>query len=205
MSEAFYQKLRAQPDLLTHTLWLDNVNTADAMAASRLAGVLGRSDIPYSLQGADSTTFSDLQKGPTILVSGANNQWTIRATKDLRFFINGEHAGNSGQLWISDRKNPTQRAWQVDFNMPYTALSQYYAIVGRFLDSTTGQLAVVAAGLGANGTTSAAECLGNSKCLKAILERDPSKGRAKNIEAVIGTQVIGGRSGPPVVLVVQSW
>jgi hypothetical protein len=63
---------------------------------------------------------------------------------------------------------------------------------------------MVVAGLGSNGTLSASECHTNAKCLKTIIDRDPAKGR-RNIEAVLGSQVIGGKPGPPVVLAVHSW
>jgi hypothetical protein len=205
MGEEAYKQLLAQSSLAYHTLRVDQVTTADAMAAARISGVLGKEGISYTLQGADSTTFSDIRKGPSVLVSGADNQWTLHALKDLRFYLWGEASGPFAKLWITDRKNPSRKDWAVDFNTPYTALSQDYAIIGRFYDPATGQIAVVAAGVGANGTLSAAECLADNECLRKVLEQDPNKGRKSNIEAVLGTQVIGGRSGPPSVLAVTSW
>lgn len=205
LGEAAYKESLDVSKLAVHVLKLDQVTTADAMAASRLSGVLGKLGMTYSLQGADSTTFSDMRKGPAVLVSGADNQWTVRAIKDLRFHFAYELAGNFVRIWISDQKNPAAHNWTVDFNSPYTSLSQDYALVGRFADPTTGQMDVLAAGISSNGTLSASECLSDEGCLRSILNQDPSKGRKQNIEAVIGTQVIGGKSGPPIVLAVYSW
>lgn len=205
LGEAAYKESLDVSRLAVHVLKLDQVTTADAMAASRLSGVLGKLGVTYSLQGADSATFSDMRKGPTVLVSGADNQWTMRAIKNLRFSFGYELVGNFARIWVSDQKNPTAHNWAVDFNSPYTSLSQDYALVGRFTDPATGQMDLLAAGISSNGTLSASECLSDDGCLRSIFNQDPAKGHKQNIEAVLGTQVIGGKSGPPVVLAVYSW
>ena len=205
LGEAAYKESLDVNKLAVHVLKLDQVTTADAMAASRLSGVLGKLGVTYSLQGADSATFSDMRNGPAVLVSGADNQWTLRAIKDLRFRFAYELVGKFSRIWVSDQKNPSAQNWVVDFNSPYTSLSQDYALVGRFADPATGQMDVLAAGISSNGTLSASECLGDDGCLRSILDLDPAKGRKRNVEAVISTQVIGGKSGPPVVLAVYSW
>lgn len=204
VGEASYKKYLDDTSLGDRLIHLDRLSMPDAIAVARLAGLLGSKQVSYSLQGEESTTFEDMRRGPAILVSGADNPWTLRATKDLRFHFENEVAGSSARVWIADRNNPGSRSWLVDFGMPYTALSQDYAIIGRFNNPTTGKPTVVAAGIGANGTLVASECLTDSKCLGGIVDRDPLRGR-KNIEAVIGTQVIGGKTGPPNILAVHSW
>ena len=188
-----------------YTLRGDRVTTADAIAAARLAGLLGSLRMAYTLQGADSTTFSDLRQGSNILISGADNPWTLRALHDLRFSFGADANQSKVHIWIADRQHPADHSLLVDFSQPYTSLSQDYAIIGRFQDPSTGRMAVIAAGIGANGTLSAAECLTDNNCLQSILHMDPSHGRNASAEAVLGTQVIGGRSGPPRVLAVHSW
>lgn len=200
-----YRKLLEETNLGSRIAHLDQLSMPDAIAVTRIAGILAKHDVDYSLKGEESATLDDMRTGPTILVSGADNVWTLRATKDLRFHFEAEPVGTtSARVRIVDREHPESRAWVVDFGIPYTALSQDYAIVGRFTNSMTREPNVVAAGIGANGTLVASECLSNANCLKAILERDPAKGR-KNIEAVLGTQVIDGKSGPPTILAVHSW
>lgn len=203
--ETAYKKALDETNLGLRALMLDHVTMADAIAASRVSGFLGRSGVLSFLQGSDSTTFTDLQNGPVVLVSGANNAWTMRATKNLRFHFEWKMVGDRPIVWVADRKKPDQQSWQVDFHSTYTALSQDFALVGRFNDPSTGQITVVAAGISANGTLSASECITDAKCLRAIYDHDPAKGRARNIEAVLSTQVIDGKSGPPVVLAVHSW
>jgi hypothetical protein len=88
---------------------------------------------------------------------------------------------------------------------PYSKLGEDYAIVARYLDQTTGQLVVVAAGIGGNGTISAGEFLTDRKFLAQLVEHAPKDWARKNVEAVIATQVIDGKSGPPRVVAVHFW
>jgi hypothetical protein len=91
----------------------------------------------------------------------------------------------------------------VDFSAPDTSLKKDYAIVGRFFDSTTGQTVVVVAGAGTNGTMSGGELVSNPKFLSQLTSKMPANMR--NVEAVIETQVIDGKSGPPAVIAVCTW
>lgn len=74
-----------------------------------------------------------------------------------------------------------------------------FALVARFTDSTTGKLAVVAAGVGRGGTRVAGEYLTDSGDL-AQLERAAARaGNKKNMEIVLSTQIIDGEPGTPKV------
>jgi hypothetical protein len=140
-----------------------------------------------------------MRRGPVVLISGGDNPWTLRITDPLRFHFVVE--GNV--IRIEDRQNPTRREWTIDFGMPYSQLKKDYGLVGRFLDPTTGQYIVVAAGIGINGTISAGELLSEPTYLKALLSKLPDTNN--NFEAVFSTQVIDGKSGPPTILAAHSW
>ena len=204
MSQEEYNKMASTLALGDRLVRLDTASINDVDAVTQLAGVLGSQGIHYSVRGAASTTFTELQQGPAILVSGIDNTWTMRATRDLRFHFNGKFEGTRLFVWIEDRNNPANHNWQVDFSQPYQTLARDYALVGRYYLPETGHPVLLAAGIGANGTQAAAGCLTSRSCMKAILDRDPAHGR-KNIEAVLGTDVIENRTGLPDVLAVHSW
>ena len=182
------------------TVNFDRVTMDDLFAVSRLTSVLGMAKVPYVIQGANTTSFVEMQKGPVVLLAAADNPWTLRITDPLRFHFVW---ADKSVFRIEDRKNPAMHDWQVDFNAPSDTLKRDYAIVGRFFDSTTGQIVVVVAGAGANGTISGGELVSNPKYLSVLTSKMPAN--ARNVEAVIETQVIDGKSGPPVVLAVQAW
>jgi hypothetical protein len=185
-----------------HIRRVDHIVLPDATAFLNLSRFIGRGGRPYHLQGTTSTTLTDLRQGPSILISAFDNAWTLRVTDPLRFHF--VHACDSNVYAIEDRENSGQQ-WAIDFGKPYSTLAEDYALVARFLDPTTGQLLVIAAGIGSNGTISAGEFLTEKKFLEQVSDQAPRDWRLKNMEAVIATQVIEGKSGPPRVAAVHFW
>jgi hypothetical protein len=185
-----------------HIRRVDHIVLPDAAALLNLSRFLGREGRPYHLQGTTSTTLTDLRQGPSILISAFDNPWTLRVTDPLRFHF--VHAYDSTVYSIEDRENSAQQ-WSIDFGKPYSTLAEDYALVARFLDPTSGQLLVIAAGIGSNGTISAGEFLTEKKFLEQVSDQAPRDWRLKNMEAVIATQVIEGKSGPPRVAAVHFW
>jgi hypothetical protein len=164
--------------------------------------LLGRSGKEYVVQGARSTTLTDLRRGPAVLLAGFDNAWTMRLTDPLRFHL---VRGQNHVSRIEDRKDASRQDWMVDFSGPYSKLTQDYAIVARFRDPTTLQMVVVAAGIGENGTIAAGEFATSGAFLEELARQAPKGWRSDNIEAVLATQVIDRKSGPPRVLAVHVW
>jgi hypothetical protein len=186
-----------------HIVNNNHVVLADAAALSRLSSFLGQHGITPQLQGSPGTNFTDLQRGPAVLIAGFDNAWTMRLTSPLRFHFASETDPNL--YWIEDRRNPADHSWVVNYGMPYSSLTQDYALVARFVAPATGQVTIVAAGVGDNGTAVAGDFLTNPKYAEALAQVAPKGWENKNIEVVIATQVIDGRSGPPRILAVESW
>jgi hypothetical protein len=80
-----------------------------------------------------------------------------------------------------------------------------YAIVARLIDPNTDQYVVVAAGIGRGGTVAAGEFLVDPHRMDEMLKQVPANWKQKNIEIVLETQVIQGRSGPPRISAVHLW
>jgi hypothetical protein len=63
----------------------------------------------------------------------------------------------------------------------------------------------VAAGIGRGGTVAAGEFLVNEARMKDMSKLLPRDWKRKNLEIVLETQVIEGRSGPPRLIAVHVW
>lgn len=173
----------------------------DAMAFSQITGFLGNGRANYHIQGARSTTLSDLMQGPVVLVGIFGNQWTQRVTDPLRFhFVAGDE--NTGP-YIADRKNPSRR-YPIEGD-PTSGSERDYAIVGRVFNAATGQVSFIVAGLDAPGTTAASEFITSPGNVDYLLKQLPGNSSSKSIEALISVQVIGGRPGAPHIEAVDSW
>lgn len=181
----------------------DHIVLSDASTLFRLATLLGSRGKATRLQTATATTFTDLRQGPVVLVAWFDNEWTMRLARSLRYHL--DTTADHGPGWIEDRENPSRRDWTVDFKQKYSQLTQDYAIVSRFADPTTGQPVVVAAGLGENGTIAAGEFLTDAKAMEQALKHAPKNWRKENVEIVLATQVINGKSGPPRVVATHYW
>ncbi len=129
----------------------DGVAFADALTMARLNGVTREySKKKLDIRRASTFTLTDLRKGPAILVGAFNNSWTLRLVRDLRFTYEWSEEDHRGA--IVDRQNPKSRSWIHNPNIPYSELTQDYALVSRFLDPLTEKMLVVVGGMGRDGT-----------------------------------------------------
>jgi hypothetical protein len=199
-------RLRDAADPQRETTLPDRMITViidDVIPLLNVAGMLGASGKDYRVLGESTTSLTDLRQGPSVFIGAFDNRWTLTATSSLRFhFVNDAHMK---QLWIEDRANPAKRDWLLDRSELQTEVYKDYAIVTRFLDPNTDQFAVVAAGIGRGGTVAAGEFLVDAHRMEEMLNQAPSDWGRKNLEVVLETQVIQGRSGPPHVSAVHVW
>jgi len=176
----------------------------DVSPLVNIAGLLRTYGKTYRVQGEISTSLTDLRRGPSVFIGAFDNGWTLRLTSPLRFHFANDHEMN--EFWIEDRSNPGKRDWVLYRSVQQeTGTYKDYAIVARFIDPTTDQYVVVAAGIGRGGTVAAGEFLVDAHRMEDILSQVPRDWKKKNMELVLETQVIDGRSGPPRISAVHVW
>ncbi|HEX3985390.1 MAG TPA: hypothetical protein VHX13_02175 [Acidobacteriaceae bacterium] len=177
----------------------------DLSAIVKVAGIFQRNGKPYVLKGEGATNLADLRAGPSVIIGAFDNAWALRLTNPLRY-----HFGNDEgmrHLWIVDSTHPGQSPqWIVDRSVQM-ATNDYrdYAIVARFTDPTTGNLAVVLAGIGRGGTEVAGEFLTNAGDLAQLQKMAHNAGDKKNMEVVLSTHIIDGDPGSPKVEAAYFW
>jgi hypothetical protein len=169
-----------------------------------LAGLLEMRHQRYSLRGEDATTLTDLRQGPAIFLGAFDNPWTLRLTRGLRFRF-----GNDPEMtrfWIEDTEGPERTHWAIDRKVQ-EATNNYrdYAIVARFRDANTGQIAVVVAGIARGGTIAAGEFLTQAADMDAVRSQVPKGWEGQNMEFVLSTEIIDGRPSPPKVEKTYFW
>ena len=191
------------PDLFTKEQRGDAVNLGDALTLAKFAHFLGAHGVSYRILSARDATFTDLRSGPSLNIAGFDNPWTMRLTNTLRFHF--VQLDKSPRFGIEDRTHPNQMVWSIDSSKPYNSLTKDYAIVARFRAPATDRPTMIAAGIGENGTIAASELLTDPRYLDTLIRSLPSGWDSKNVEAVIATQVIDGRPGPPAVVATQVW
>lgn len=178
-----------------------NLALADVITLTRTVAALASRHKSFRVMPASEASFAQLREGPFVLIGAFDNIWTLRVTQNLRFGFESK----DGVALLVDRKSPKKATWATAWDLPYQKLSRDYAIVARIHDKTTGQPVIIAAGISEEGTEAAGEILYNPEYLDSLVARAGRDWDQKNLEAVIGTQVIEGHPGPPNILAVETW
>jgi hypothetical protein len=199
--------LRDASDPTHQSLLKDNLSAVvmdDLTAIVKVAGLMQANGKKYSLKGEGVTDLMDLRNGPTVFVGAFDNISTLRLTKPLRF-----HFGNNPEmtkLWIADASSSVPPVWVVDRTLQEkTNNYRDYGIVARFVDPNTGKLAAIAAGVARGGTIVAGEFLTNPDYLDELAKVAPKGSGKKNVEIVLGTQIIDGQPGTPKIEAAYFW
>lgn len=182
-----------------------NVAWPDAVTLAKLTGLIQANGQRYEIRREDQASFTDLRQGPAVLIGAFNDSWTMRLMSEGRFSFQREGAF----YWIRDQQNPTDRHWSIDLShldsngLP--VLAQDYAVISRVSNPKTGNLLVIVAGLWGYGTQAAGEFLTNRRFLDSLAAQAPPGWERKNMQVVIGTEVIDHSPSPPRILAVHSW
>jgi hypothetical protein len=177
----------------------------DAQTFARLAGLIQAKGASLRLVREDEATFNDFQQRPAVLIGAFNDQWTLELMSKMRFTFQRK---NSVQ-WIADRDRPAFQDWKVDLaktdGQGNLAIKQDYAVISRVANPRTGFITVTVAGLWGYGTLAAGRFLTEPKYFEEYAKKQGIKTDRANMQIVIGTEVIQGKSGPPTVLAATSW
>lgn len=197
------QQGRTPPITLFQLYYLGSQNVAmpDVVTLGRLSGLLQAKGKAYRISGESSTTFEEVRNGPVVLIGAFNNDWTMRLMGPQRFSFERDTAS----FWIKDRQKAFDRSLQVNYTTPYLNLTEDFALISRVLDPTTERMVVLAGGLTGYGTMAAGEFLSNPAYMKALSKHMPQNWERKNVQIIIATKVIAGKSGPPRVVTTHFW
>ncbi len=187
------------------------VATGDVYSAIRISGVLGQLGKPAQLRIGSDYSFQDLRNSPGIVVGAFNNKWTMRIISNLRFaffeengrFIIREQIPN-GRTWPLANEN--EGVWPSpagSSDQPAQTLD--YSIVGRLMDSKTGQFTILAAGLTGAGTEAAGEFISSPELLERAFQNAPQNWKTSNSLFVLKATVTDAVAGPPTVVASYYW
>jgi hypothetical protein len=186
-----------EPSFLAHEAMGENVVLSDMQATLKIVNILAAHHHDYRVRLNTSTNLEDLRQGPTVLIGGLDNQWTMRALAPLRFYFAGS---DEDRYWIADRKNPGNRQWSLDLKQHYGAVTRDYAIVARLHNEQTGEPEVIVAGIGMSGTAAAGEFIGDERRVEELRQQLGRGFRDHDFEVVLSTDVVNGIAGSPKIV-----
>ena len=177
----------------------------DAIAMAKVAGVLQSKGKDFEIRPAASIDYTEMQKEPIVLI-GLGNGWSLHLGKQMRYRFN--YDADRGLTEIVDSKAPETSYWGIPIywqDLPPDQLTRDYGLISRLTDPMTRQTVVTVAGAGVPGTIAAANFLSDPKYMRDVLAKAPKGWSKKNLQVVIQTDVINGRSGPPTYVASQFW
>jgi hypothetical protein len=189
----------AVPTFLAYEPVGENVVFSDMLATLRIANVLAAHHHDYHSKLNEMTNLDDLREGPTVLIGGMDNQWTMLALAPLRFHFAGS---DENRYWIADQKNPGNKNWSLDLKLQYVSVMRDYAIVARLHNKDTGQPEMIVAGIGMSGTAAAGEFVADEKRMDELRRRIGPDFKDRDFEVVLSTDVVNGIAGSPTIVAV---
>ena len=174
------------------------VGPYDLGALARMVSILGRRDREFSILLSNDVTLTDLRSEPGILIGSSNNRWTPTVLAGTRFQFRFESGTN--RTLLVDTQNPRTAIWTnaADSSQSPMSVTRDVGLIARIVSPATGQIELVVAGAGQGGTTAASEFITNPQYFKQIAAYAPWDWENRNnVEMIVTTDVINGRSGPP--------
>jgi hypothetical protein len=175
------------------------VDIGDTYAGVSLSGLFGQLGKPRQVRIGSNYSFQDLRNSPAVVVGAFNNRWTMDLTANLHFAF----VEKDGRFTIQEQA-PGGRVW-TQYAANSGSENADYAIVGRILNSRTGQFIAIVAGISGTGTQAAAEFVSQSEYLEKGLGNAPPDWQKKNLEVVLKTTITDSIAGPPQVVAAYYW
>jgi hypothetical protein len=172
-------------------------------AETNIAAFLRSRTSKEVIRAAGATSLADLRQGPAVLIGSFSNYWTMHLLETLRYRM--RRSNEEGVNWIEDRDNLSKRDWAVKVNAPYTDVTAEYGLISKVRDPSTGQIVVTVGGVTAIGTVAASEFVVNPAGWEMVAQHAPRDWEHKNMQIVIGVNVINGNAGTPSVLATYFW
>jgi hypothetical protein len=177
----------------------------DTLTMARLTGFLQAKGAAVQFCREDQATFSDFQVMPAVLIGGLNDEWALRLMENMRF----QFQRDGPTFWIADRDHPESRDWRIEVpdisDAGRLPLKRDYAVVSRVHNARTGRITVTVAGLWGTGTIAGGKFLTEAAYLGEAAKKLPAGWQKRNLQFVLGTEVIEGNPGPPQVLAGAVW
>jgi hypothetical protein len=171
----------------------------DALAAANVNVLLALHGRDAHLRFASKVEFADLREAPAIIIGAFSNRWTIELTQHLRY-----HFGYN-QAWIPailDSRNP-EKSW-ISVSQNGTSSEDYF-LIARLVNSSSGNLVIVGAGIGQVGTEAAGRFLTIPERLAGVLQTLAPDWAHRNLELVLHARVIGNSPVDPELVASYVW
>lgn len=177
------------------------VGFGDMVVATQVARMLGDRVKDFRLRLASSIAFADLRRSPVVLIGAITNRWTMELGQSWRFRFDRIVGVNNV---IVDTQPGSNRQWSVSPRADGQA-SDDYLLISRVINSSTGGVVIVGAGIKQFGTEAAGYLLSDPGQLANVLTKLPAGWESRNLQVVLSVRVIGNTPAQPEIAAWHVW
>jgi hypothetical protein len=175
------------------------VGFGDMVAAMKLWALFSQRSHMIRMKMADKLDFADMRDSPAVVLGAYSNWWTMELSQKLRFrfaFCGDKPCmvdSTSKKEWTLTAKNDDGRS------------PEDYLLICRLPRAETGGFVVVGAGMTQYGTEEVGRILADPEALIPVLKQLPPGWKARNMELVLHSKVVGESSTPPEMIASHLW
>jgi hypothetical protein len=181
-------------DVMTSRL----VGTGAALGAALFGEQLVSRGQRFEVKFGDDMSFADLKHSPAILIG--STRWTQELTKPLRFRLQRV----ADQMLLTDSQQP-DRNWVIPWRHQSTQIDEGYSLVTRLLQSESGYVVLIVAGMDVRSTQAGVEFLSRSGSFDQFAQSAPRGWENKNFQVVLQNTIHGNSSGSVTALASHFW
>ena len=187
-----------------------NLSMDDVIVTGQICSILRSYKSDCNVRPGESESAGDLMDKPVVVIGGFNNSWSTRFLALLPFQIEGRPMSQDGtsftRLVVEHLPAGDKIIGKIDHDDDLElATDKDYAVVGRFHSDLTKSMAMVIAGLGRQGTSSAEQFISAPENMKEVVARAPKGWQGQNFEAVLQVDLIEGNAGHVDVIAARFW
>lgn len=198
--------LALRPDELTGSDFVEvqdqYVAFGDLIAASNLQGFFALEGKRVKLRLASKVDLADLKETPSVQIGAYTNRWTLELSRNTRFRF---RYTEDGRACIEDTASPGKQ-WALPVLTSDGTSDLDYLLITRLLSGSSGQPAILVAGLKQFGTGAGGQLLAETQQLGTILLRiGDGRWSASNLQLLLEMRVIGNTPSPPHLVAWHIW
>jgi hypothetical protein len=188
----------------------DSASSGSIRAALNIVSLLNSHGVNTMLRWPQEAQEADLDRTNAIFIGLFSNPWALDVNQNLRFSLKRIDANedstwkDEGFVWMILDRNSPDRKWSNTKTYPQP-IDHEYALITRIIDPERRRVVMTVGGLNQMGSEVAAELLTNRDSFGEFARKLPPGWEHRNLQIVMGMEVVGKKVVNPKVLDSYVW
>jgi len=188
----------------------DSASSGSIRAALNIVSLLNSHGVNTMLRWPQEAQEADLDRTNAIFIGLFSNPWALDVNENLRFSLKRIDANedstwkDEGSVWMILDRNSPGRSWSNTKTYPQP-IDHEFALITRIIDPERKRVVMTVGGLNQMGSEVAAEFMTNRDSFGEFARKLPPGWEHRNLQIVMGMEVVGKKVVNPKVLDSYVW